>query len=806
MAIQYINTGTSPNSGNGDTLRLAFTKINHNFGELYSDLLSAVPSAVGEAGRLLASDGSKIIWVNAPSSDLLISGTYTFALSTSGNITLNGEPVLQQGYTGSGGTETYVSDIAPITTATGALWFNSTTGRTYIRFDNAWVDASPNEPGYTGSAGPMGYAGSMGYQGVIGYAGSVGPQGCLGYVGSQGNPGADGTSVRIVDSVADASELAVYDTSVLVLGDGIIQEDTGHLQVWTGSSFSDVGQVKGDQGYTGSQGCQGPQGCAGYAGSAGSIGCQGPMGYTGSGGNATYVSNTAPIELNTGTLWFNSITGRTYVRFDDAWVDSNPAELGYTGSIGYAGSAGPIGPQGCAGNTGFAGSIGFTGSAGICGSQGCQGYTGSQGYCGSQGDIGYTGSAGICGSQGCQGYTGSQGYCGSQGDIGYTGSQGICGYTGSVGFTGSQGYCGSQGCTGYTGSIGACGYTGSTGYVGSQGIRGDNGTSVTIIGSVADINDLNAYNTSGLKISDGLIQKDTGHLHVWTGNSWDDVGNIIGYTGSQGVIGYTGSLGDTGYVGSQGDLGYTGSLGYSGSLGYCGSQGYTGSQGDLGYTGSQGDLGYAGSQGDLGYAGSQGDLGYAGSQGDLGYVGSQGYTGSQGDLGYVGSQGYTGSQGDLGYAGSRGYTGSQGDLGYAGSIGYVGSVGTSTFTTNRINITGRTSTLANRQTGTVVMSGFRTYVLSQMSTSVPAWVRVYSDAVSQSADASRPSTTDPLAGSGLLVEVITTPSILTQRITPGVMGYNLDVPTNGNIYATVTNLSGASNTVTVTLTILQLEA
>jgi len=31
MPLQYINTGTGANKGNGDTLRLAFTKINQNF-------------------------------------------------------------------------------------------------------------------------------------------------------------------------------------------------------------------------------------------------------------------------------------------------------------------------------------------------------------------------------------------------------------------------------------------------------------------------------------------------------------------------------------------------------------------------------------------------------------------------------------------------------------------------------------------------------------------------------------------------------------------------------------------------------
>lgn len=36
MAKQTINTGSSPNSRDGDSLRAAFTKINANFTELYN--------------------------------------------------------------------------------------------------------------------------------------------------------------------------------------------------------------------------------------------------------------------------------------------------------------------------------------------------------------------------------------------------------------------------------------------------------------------------------------------------------------------------------------------------------------------------------------------------------------------------------------------------------------------------------------------------------------------------------------------------------------------------------------------------
>jgi hypothetical protein len=202
--------------------------------------------------------------------------------------------------------------------------------------------------------------------------------------------------------------------------------------------------------------------------------------------------------------------------------------------------------------------------------KGDTGFIGSQGFTGSQGDLGYTGS------QGDIGFTGSQGdlgYTGSQGEIGFTGSRGFVGFTGSQGLAGSSGVDGSDGSIGYTGSqgyTGSKGEPGNLGYTGSQGPEGTPGTSVKIVGSVPTTNDLPNGSTS--QIGDGYIIQSTGELYIWDGNSWLNVGRIVGYTGSQGNLGYTGSAGS----------------GADGAVGYTGSDGYTGSQGDIGYTGSSG--------------------------------------------------------------------------------------------------------------------------------------------------------------------------------------------------------------------------
>ena len=42
MAFQYINTGTSANKGDGDTLRVAFHKINTNFSQIGNETTSTV--------------------------------------------------------------------------------------------------------------------------------------------------------------------------------------------------------------------------------------------------------------------------------------------------------------------------------------------------------------------------------------------------------------------------------------------------------------------------------------------------------------------------------------------------------------------------------------------------------------------------------------------------------------------------------------------------------------------------------------------------------------------------------------------
>jgi hypothetical protein len=124
---------------------------------------------------------------------------------------------------------------------------------------------------------------------------------------------------------------------------------------------------------------------------------------------------------------------------------------------------------------------------------------------------------------------------------------------------------------------------------------------------------------------------------------------------------------------------------------------------------------------------------------------------------------------------------------------------------SRTTASAATGSLANGATGTVSITGFKSYALLKVQTTHAAWVRIYTDATSRSNDASRSEGTDPAAGAGVIAEVITT-GAQTVVITPGTIGFNNDGSPTTTIYAAVTNKSGGTATITTTLTVLQLEA
>ena len=212
---------------------------------------------------------------------------------------------------------------------------------------------------------------------------------------------------------------------------------------------------------------------------------------------------------------------------------------------------------------------------------------GAQGATGAVGPQGPVGNQGATGPQGAQGIAGSPGAAGPSGPAGTPGVAGPTGPLGPGGATGPQGPTGTNGTDGQTGATGPRGATGPQGPAGSDGAdstvpgpqgatgpKGDDGTSVTITGSVANAAAL-PTGLSGADAGKGYITNDNGHLHVWSGTGFTDVGTVRGPQGPTGPQGGQGSAGTTGATGPQGPAGTNGQQGATGPMGASGPAGAT---------------------------------------------------------------------------------------------------------------------------------------------------------------------------------------------------------------------------------------
>jgi len=125
--------------------------------------------------------------------------------------------------------------------------------------------------------------------------------------------------------------------------------------------------------------------------------------------------------------------------------------------------------------------------------------------------------------------------------------------------------------------------------------------------------------------------------------------------------------------------------------------------------------------------------------------------------------------------------------------------------TSRGNVTGTTSSLAQNAIGNITITGHKSYLLMNVTLSAAGWIRLYTDSASRTNDASRSVGEDPTPGSGVIAEVVTTASSLTQKISPFIAGGNMDSTPSTNIYVAIQNLSSSTQAITATLTILKLE-
>ena len=357
--------------------------------------------------------------------------------------------------------------------------------------------------------------------------------------------------------------------------------------------------------------------------------------------------------------------------------------------------------------------------------------------------------------------------------------------------------------------------------------------SITILGSVATSASLPGSATAG----DGYIAVDTGNLWVYDGATFIDLGTIQGPAGPAGATGPTGADGATGPAGPQGDPGPAGATGPTGPAGAAST--VPGPTGPAGANGATGPTGPAGETGPAGANGATGPTGPAGANGATGPTGPAGETGPAGANGATGPTGPAGANGQgVPTGGTTGQvlakidgtnyntewidppagavdldgltdvvitTPSSGQVLKFNGINWINDTDSTSTIFSRSPVLNSTSSLVDGASENINITGFKSYALLKIQTSAAAWVRLYSDAASRTADESRLEGVDPVPGAGVIAEVITT-GAQTVIITPGTIGFNNEATPTTSIPIRVTNKSGGTTSITITLTVIQLEA
>jgi hypothetical protein len=363
---------------------------------------SALGGVVGPApgdGYITQDDGH--LWVYTgfgPVSGFFDAGQfigYTGSVGFTGSRGASG-PQGPQGYTGSFGTDGPIGYTGSASTQAGYTGSQGSIGPT----------------GFDGSGGTTGFTGSTG----SGFVGSKGDEGPTGFTGSTGYIGSAGTSITLKGAVLNEVNLPAGGNTA---GDAYVVTSTGHIWIWSGSSWQDGGTFIG---YVGSQGPSGPSGPQGYTGS---IGATGPSGLSGSVGTSGPSGPSGPQGLQGYAGSGVGPTGPSGPRGPQGPTSTTPGPSGPSGPpstlSGPQGPQGPSGPSGPSGSAGTPSTVpGPSGPTGPSG-QGLPGNLGPQGPQGYWGSRGYTGSSGPQGGQGNIGPSGPSGPSGPRGDQGVTG-------------------------------------------------------------------------------------------------------------------------------------------------------------------------------------------------------------------------------------------------------------------------------------------------------------------------------------------------------------------------------------------------
>jgi len=279
MAEQIIDVGTSPNSGTGDPLRTAFVKTDDNFNQIW---------AAGPVGSNVRIQGNTI-------STLQVNQDLALSPNGVGNVRLNNNTI-------PGANNTWF--LGSVTNRWRGLYVGN------VNTANLSVTGNVSLPGLGNITIP---GGSNGYVLSTDGAGNLSwvAQGGAG----NGNPGGANTQIQFNDSgLFGGSASLTWDS-------GNAQLNTVNFAASDATIYGNVNAINGN--FTGNV-------TANYFVGDGSL-------LTGINTGVT-IANTAPA-LGNGGVWWNSVDGRAYVKYANAFIDLSPSLVPdpttYVGNVSF---------------------------------------------------------------------------------------------------------------------------------------------------------------------------------------------------------------------------------------------------------------------------------------------------------------------------------------------------------------------------------------------------------------------------------------------------------------------------------------
>jgi len=340
MTIQYINTGSSANAGNGDSIRLAFTKVNENFAQHDAEI-----NALNQGNVATLNVAS-----TASTRDFISTGTATF-----NNVVItglvSGDPEFQNILVL--GTGTFGTVDAVMINSTGTATFNNVTIGGVISGAFSYANLTVTntltvlKDILVGNSIQIGNYTFIEQQNLSNDFAIVkdDPNG-LNFV--LRNVHADSyTNLNLQDNISGGLAIVHQDSTN---NSGNYNAGQNYIFGQTPSDILNIGAYSDINFYASAANYNTPANT--YLTPVMSISAQtgdvsiGPYTFpntTGTTGqvlgwpvsghtlvweNASdtkFVQGTNPPSANTSTFWYDTITGRTYIYYDGGWIDASPA-------------------------------------------------------------------------------------------------------------------------------------------------------------------------------------------------------------------------------------------------------------------------------------------------------------------------------------------------------------------------------------------------------------------------------------------------------------------------------------------------